>query len=452
MSDSLLARRSGHSRKPSLSGPFRIAFLALTVALAGCAGGFSAPPPPSPSEIPALEEALRDQPGSAAVLLRLGAAYREAGRTGEAVAALERALQVSPSNAGALYYLGLSHEDGESWGEAREAYQAFLALDPDPPLEARVRERLAGVRRAELQEAARTALAQEATLADTAPTAGTVAVFPFLFTGADARFAPLGRALAELTTSDLARLGRVTVLERARVQFLLDELALSESGRVDPSTAVRSGRILGAGRVVQGSVEATTDAVDALATPVPVATGSPPDPVAEADALERLYEVQGRLVLGLHDRMGIQLTDAERELILGRPARSLRSLLLLGMALEAEDRGDFDSAVDLMEEALEEEPDFPEASEGLDRNRALVNARDTSISEVAMEGRPQLPPPPGRGPLAVEFDPRDMFRDVEALIPGVTGRDPSVEFLNAEGLSPSAALLEIILRPPGSGR
>ena len=418
----------------------------------GCAAGPGAPPAPSPAEIPALEEALREQPGSAAVLLRLGAVYREAGRTEEAVAALERARELEPSNAGVLYYLGLAHEDGEAWVEAREAYQGFLALGAQPQLDALVRDRLARVRRSELQEAARTAVAQEATLADTAPAAGTVAVFPFLFTGVDTRFTPLGRALAELTTSDLARLGRVTVLERARVQFLLDELALSESGRVDPSTAVRSGRILGAGRVVQGSVEANADAVDALATPVPVATGSPPDPVAEADALERLYEVQGRLVLGLHDRMGIQLTDAERELILGRPARSLRSLLLLGMALEAEDRGDFDSAVDLMEEALEEEPDFPEASEGLDRNRALVNARDTSISEVAMEGRPQLPPPPGRGPLAVEFDPRDMFRDVEALIPGVTGRDPSVEFLNAEGLSPSAALLEIILRPPGSGR
>ena len=423
----------------------------MVVVAGGCAAGLGAPPAPSPAEIPDLEEALRDQPGSSAILLRLGAAYREAGRTGEAVEALERARSLAPADPGVLYYLGLSHEDGEAWAEAREAYQAFLELGPDSGLEPRVRERLERVRRAELQDAARTALAQEAALAGVEPAAGTVAVFPFLFTGVDAQFAPLGRALAELTTSDLARLGRVNVLERARVQFLLDELALAEEGRVDPATAVRGGRLLGAGRVVQGSVDATDDAVDLLATPVPVSTGTSPDPVAEADALERLYEVQGRMVLGLHQRMGIQLTEVEREVILGRSTRSLRALLLLGMALEAEDRGDFDTAAELMEEALEEEPDFPEASDGLDRNRLLINARDSSVSEVAMEGRPQLPPPPARGPMAL-IDPRDMFRDVEALIPGVTDRDPSMEFLNAEGLSPSAALLEIILRPPGSGR
>lgn len=429
--------------------------LGLLILSFGCTPGAGVGPPPSPAEIPALEEALREQPGSAAVLLRLGAAYREAGRTGEAVTTLERARELSPGDPGIVYYLALAHEDAEAWGEARQAYQAFLALDPDPRLERQVQDRLARMRRAELQEAVRAALAQEVALADTEPAAGTVAVFPFLFTGTEPEFAPLGRALAELTTSDLARLGRVEVLERARVQFLLDELALAEEGRVDPGTAVRSGRLLGAGQVVQGSVDAAADEVDVLATPVPVRTGEPPEPVTEADALERLYDVQGRMVLGLHERMGIQLTEAERESILGRATRSLQVLLLLGRALEAEDRGDFDEATELLEEAQEEAPDFPEVLDGLIRNRALINARDTSISDMASAGVPQLGPSPIGGPPGVAgpgVDPRDAFRDVEALVPGIRGRDPSAEILVVEGLSPSPALLEIILRPPGSGR
>lgn len=445
--------RTGNRRRPRWAAAASALLVVLSLTAGGCAAGLGTGPSLSPAEIPSLEEALRERPDSPSLLLRLGAAYREAGRTDEAVETLERARSLAPGDAGVLYFLGLSYEDQQAWREAREAYQGFLAMETaDAALNRRVRDRLAWTRRAELEEAARAALAQEAALADTEPAEGTVAVFPFLFVGTDEQFAPLGRALAELTTSDLARLGRVEVLERSQVQFLLDELALAEEGRVDPATAVRSGRLLGAGRVVQGSVDAGDDSVDLLATPVPVRAGPAPDPVAEADALERLYEVQGRMVLGLHQRMGIQLTEAEREAVLGRSTRSLRALLLLGMALEAEDGGDFDAAIDFLQEALVEDPDFTEASDGLERNRSLVDARDTSVSEVAMEGRPQLPPAPGQAPPSMTDDPRELFREVEALIPGTSGRDPSVEFLNAEGLSPSATLLNIILRPPGSGR
>ena len=54
-------------------------------------------------------------------------------------------------------------------------------------------------------------------------------------------------ALTEVLVMDLAIIGRLTVLERAKVQMLLDEIALGEAGFLETATAARSGRILGSG-------------------------------------------------------------------------------------------------------------------------------------------------------------------------------------------------------------
>lgn len=413
---------------------------------AACAAGPRPLAPPSPAEIPALQTLVSESPGDAGLLLRLGAAYREADRLQEARATLLEARARSPRDPGVLFYLGITHEELEEWAEAREAYQEFLDVEADAALQARIRARLPIIRRRQLVADARQALAREAELAGRQPAPGTIAVFPFRYEGSDPSLEPLGRALAELTVSDLVRVGRLTVLERLQVQALLDELQLADDGLVDPSTAARSGRLLGAGRIVQGSVSDEGARVDVLAAVVPSATGEVGDPVNEVDELERVYELQRRMVLSLHGAMGIQLTDAERDRIMERPTRSLQALLLLGQALAAEDRGDYEVAADLFDEVLDEEPGFEEAESGRDRSRGAVDAEDVDVSELAFEGQPQIPP--GPGPV---FDPRDGFRDVEAIIPSPMGRDPSAEFLDSEGISASPTVIEIILRPPGGG-
>src|SRR5690606_21419623 len=202
--------------------------------------------------------------------------------------------------------------------------------------------RLPLLARRELEAAVRNAVAREAELAGTQPSATRIAVFPFHYEGADPELRPLGRALAGLVTTDLSQVQRLTVLERARVQLLLDELALAESGYVDPATAARGGRLLGAGRIVQGRIAGGADGVRLEAAVVRVATGeAPPAAVREQDELRRLFDMEKRLVLALFESLGVQLTAAERERVNRRPTESLQALLEYGLGLEAEDAGDF---------------------------------------------------------------------------------------------------------------
>jgi TolB-like protein len=92
------------------------------------------------------------------------------------------------------------------------------------------------------------------TIADQAPK--TMAVLPFennSVTDPD-RYAPLNKGLSAMLITDLKNSSTsLQLIERDKIQALLKEIALGQSGSVDQSTAVRAGKILGAQSIVFGS-------------------------------------------------------------------------------------------------------------------------------------------------------------------------------------------------------
>jgi len=67
-------------------------------------------------------------------------------------------------------------------------------------------------------------------------------------------FAPLSKGLSAMLISDLNKSGTtLKLIERSKIQSLLKEIALSQSGSVDESTAIRAGKILGAQAIAFGS-------------------------------------------------------------------------------------------------------------------------------------------------------------------------------------------------------
>ncbi len=92
------------------------------------------------------------------------------------------------------------------------------------------------------------------TFVDQAPK--TMAVLPFennSVTDPD-RYAPLSKGLSAMLITDLKNSSTsLQLIEREKIQALLKEIAMSQSGSVDQSTAVRAGKILGAQSIVFGS-------------------------------------------------------------------------------------------------------------------------------------------------------------------------------------------------------
>ena len=341
-----------------------------------------------------LEAAQRAEPASFAANRALGIAYYKAGRYADARLALETAAGLQPGDGTTALYLGLAAEETGDLAAAKRAYSTYLSVGRVSRVRMQLQSRLAALTRRELAAEAKRVVAEEQALAATPGSPTTVAVMPLRFSGSDSSLRPLERGLAELLTTDLARSSQLTVLERARIQAVLDELELQQSGRTDSATNVRAGRLLRAGRLVQGSIlqlDASQLRVDAAVVDVP--TTEVRGVAQGADQLEQLFALEKRIALELFDQLGVTLTVAERNAVEQRPTRSLAAFLAYSRGLAAEDEGRFDDASRFYRDASRIDPGFGAASERNREARSLLTAaqQSTRAIELGLERSGEMP-------------------------------------------------------------
>jgi len=384
--------------------PGGLLLAAVCVFVAGACAGGAGPATVSPADLGALEAQRAQHPTDPDLNYRLGRAYYAANRLADARRAIAAVLLVQPANPAARTYLGLIYEGTEQFDSARAVYTQLLADRPPPGR--RVQSLLAGrlvlITRRELQVRARLAIARESLLVHTPPDPNTVAVMPFRYTGADSTLRPLERGLAALVVTDLSRVRRLRLVERDQIQVLLDEMKLAASGRVDPATGARSGRLVGAGQVVQGQfTEVPTANFRVDASVVRASDGQVAASGSGSDQLRALFDIEKSVVFQLLDKLGITLTPAERTAISERPTRDLQAFLLYSRGLEAQDRGDFGAAAQSFQAAAQRDPGFSAAVQGAQSNQAAQSAGATPPADVVVMvgGEPAPPPAPNQNTL-----------------------------------------------------
>jgi len=421
--------------------------LATVVLTTACSGAFSPPEPPSPDQIPELEVRFAERPSDADAATRLAAAYLAGSQVDEAVRLLESTVASNPDHEPAVYYLGLSYEEAGADSSALALYQRYLEIGSDGDLRSELERRVDLIRQAALRESVQASLAREAELASTPPRARTIAVFPFPYLGSVEGIRPLGRALAQMLVTDLSQTDRLDVLERLHVQYLAEEIALAEQGRVDPATAARGGRVLGAERVVQGQIDGTVEEIVLDAAVIQTSQGAgDADPVGSRDQLARFFDLEKEMALAIYEAAGVQLSPAERERVTQRQTENLEAVLAFGLGLEAQDAGRFREAANHFGRAVTLDPSFELAeTSGEEANRLAATAA-VSVETLADIGAERLLGSPEYADwLRRQVD----FVQVEALVPGANDRDAVSEAITGEGISGSSAGLDIILERPG---
>jgi TolB-like protein len=205
----------------------------------------------------------------------------------------------------------------------------------------------------------------------------TLAVLYFDYAGRDPGLEALSKGLAQMLISDLAAAEVARVVERDRLQALLNEQKLAASGKVgkfDSATAARVGKLLGARYLVMGSYFDLLGALRADARLVNVETGQIIKSVGATGPPGDFLGMEQILVKGLLEavktlpRLGPAPGPGGDGPRTPKPPRRLmtKTAVAYGRALAAADGGDKKTARALLTDVLTDQPDFALARRDLD--------------------------------------------------------------------------------------
>ena len=187
----------------------------------------------------------------------------------------------------------------------------------------------------------------------------TVAVLDFtgLMLGQAGNSAPLGKAVASMLTTELLGRPGLRVIERYELQAILTEQKLALSGRVDESTAVEIGKLVGAQYVIHGQVTSIANQLRMDMRAVDVETSE----ILEAQKMTATTDELLDVVVRLADSFGDQLNltpPSERPSFEVIP---VRATIEFSRAVDFEDKGEIDQALEHYRAALEIFPAHPAA-------------------------------------------------------------------------------------------
>ncbi len=171
-------------------------------------------------------------------------------RWGEAQRLFERIRQKHPKNPQPYYFLGEIHLFHDRPARAARFWRLYTKLDAAGAASHDVPRRLTLLEDKLRKRSFERMLDNEASLSKEPPDPNTVAVFPFDHNGQEA-YRVLSKGITALVIADLAKVPGIKVLERVKVQKLVQEIALHKSGLVGDHK-VRAGRLLKAQKLVTG--------------------------------------------------------------------------------------------------------------------------------------------------------------------------------------------------------
>jgi hypothetical protein len=204
---------------------------------------------------------------------------------------------------------------------------------------------------------------------------------------------------------------------------------------------------VGAANLVQGRIDGGES--DLAVQAVVVATARPDstvDPLRQQGGIARLFDMQKQIALAVYDRLGIQLTAAERQRVNRRPTENIQALLAFGFGLEARDAGRYGEAAQHFARAQQLDPGFQQAAQFGAETAREAEAASFTTQQLAQQAAGDFDL--GLTPFQREQLDLDIL---EGLIPSPLVRDPSVEVIGAEGVG-RATMIDIIIRRPGGGQ
>ncbi len=278
------------------------------------------------------------------------------------------------------FYLGLSHLRLGNTNSAIQAWKNYVDLEQGSEGGRKISKYLSILIQQEAKETAKMAVNQEKSLSTNFDPKA-IAVLPFQNLG-DQNYNSLSKGLAEMVITDLSNVKGLMVVERIKMQAILNELKLSKSALVDQKSAPRLGKLVGAGKITTGSFLDLKDEKMRLdATVTRTENGKRLTSSDASGSLSSFYQLEKTLVIKILNGLGysLQSLDSRTRLAIEKVhTKNLKAFHHYSDGLNLFDQGKYPEASRSFFLALEEDPQFSLA------RKSLLNTPIAQINLTAM--------------------------------------------------------------------
>jgi tetratricopeptide (TPR) repeat protein len=314
--------------------------------------------PPAAEETPEMSKKEKEK------LVEQGVAQYQKGEYDQAKKTLEQAKVVFPSNYAVPYYLGLIYLEEGRRSDAIAEWKQYVLMDPKSEDSLKVRKYLTLLIREEAVEYAKQAVANEAALLQGPVADNTIAVTAFKNLGSE-NLGPLGKGMAAMLIHDLSQVPDLKVVERVKLQALLEEMKLGTSGLVEQKTVPKVGKLLKARHVTTGNLADIEESNMQIASALVDAEKIGSIDTQEAQgAIKKFYDLEKEIACDIIEDLGRDCSKMPGAF--GKiHTKNLAALTAYSVGLDYLDQEKYDEAREEFQKALDEDPKFDLAEEAL---------------------------------------------------------------------------------------
>ncbi len=201
----------------------------------------------------------------------------------------------------------------------------------------------------------------------------TIAILDFSNRSLDdkARFDPMEKGFAELMINQLKGSVNLKVVERERIQWILDEIALENNpGKFDVGSAVRVGKQLGVNSILLGSFIKFKDQIKILSRLVKVETSEILATDEMTGDVDKFFDLTEKLGIQVAKKINVAITQAE--VSKGTETKSLDAMMTYSEGLVELEKGNYKGAFEKFMKALSLDPQYEKARKKADSLKPLL--------------------------------------------------------------------------------
>jgi len=222
----------------------------------------------------------------------------------------------------------------------------------------------------ELQAWAREVVSQEKNIATIAQ-GKSIAVLYYENSTGDTALDPLQKGLTLMLITDLAKIDGLEVVERVRLQAIIEEMKLATSGLMEANTAPRLGHLLRARWIAGGKLTGKSETLAVHSRVLTVVNEQLLGEPVSQGSLAGIFELEKDALFKIVQLLQLKPTPEEMEELKKPMSSSVDALMALFRGIDASDRRRYADAARFYEKALEKDPQLETARTALEELRRL---------------------------------------------------------------------------------